>query len=143
MLIENMLEVELLKDFSVVRETLTRIGISSKKKKTLYQSCHILHKRGLFYIVHFKEMFLLDNKKADISAEDFARRNLVTEMLEEWGLIRVIREDILTDERYDFEVPVRVIPYKEKEDWTLVQKYSFNTGEKRNAHTTKGIHHTS
>ena len=130
-MIENMLEVSLESDFSVIRETLTRIGIPSKKDKKLFQSCHILHKRGKFYIVHFKEMFLLDNKKAEITDEDFARRNLVASLLEDWGLINIVRSDILNDEKYDFEVPIKVLRASEKNEWTLVPKYSFGTGEKK------------
>jgi hypothetical protein len=113
--------------FLKVKETLTRIGIASKKDKKLYQSCHILHKRGKYYIMHFKEMFLLDGKESSFSDEDRRRRNTIANLLEEWGLVVVINKDAIAD-RLDLS-NIKVLPYKEKNEWTLVSKYSI--GSKR------------
>ncbi|UTS51964.1 endoribonulcease translational repressor of early genes [Synechococcus phage BUCT-ZZ01] len=112
-------------DFLKIRETLSRIGISSRKDKTLYQSCHILHKRGEYYILHFKEMFLLDNKESNISEEDVKRRNCIAWLLEAWGLLTIVDKDKAAE-----RLPVsqiKVVPYKEKEDWTFITKYSIGT----------------
>jgi len=95
--VENLLEVELVKedDFLKVRETLTRIGVASRKDKTLYQSCHILHKRGKYYIVHFKELFGLDGKSTDFTDNDLSRRNAITKLLAEWNLVKIVNQNIL------------------------------------------------
>jgi len=110
-------------DFLKVRETLTRIGVASRKDKTLYQSCHILHKQGKFYIVHFKEMFALDGKPTNFSDEDKGRRNTIANLLEEWGLVSVVdpsqAEDPITPLNQ-----IKILPHKEKHEWTLVQKYA-------------------
>lgn len=110
-------------DFLKIRETLSRIGVASKKDKTLFQSCHILHKQGHYYIVHFKEMFLLDGKTSDFTAEDVARRNTIANLLYDWGLLDLVSEDASSDP----VVPVssiKIISHKEKNDWNLVAKYS-------------------
>tara|TARA_R100001015_G_C4614942_1_gene170879 strand:- start:1052 stop:1459 length:408 start_codon:yes stop_codon:yes gene_type:complete len=119
----DLLEVTLKEpdDFLKVRETLTRIGISSKKEKKLWQSCHILHKRGKYYIVHFKELFALDGLPTNLSDNDIFRRNTIADLLEEWGLVDIVDKDP-DDER----VPIhhlKIIPYRDKGDWELCPKY--------------------
>lgn len=107
-------------DFLKIKETLTRIGVASKKDKTLYQSCHILHKRGRYAILHFKELFRLDGKETDISEEDISRRNSIALLLDEWGLLEVKdNEDIEVDLKQ-----IKIVPYKEKNEWKLESKYS-------------------
>lgn len=107
-------------DFLKIKETLTRIGVASKKDKTLYQSCHILHKRGRYAILHFKELFQLDGKETDISEEDISRRNSIALLLDEWGLLEVKDdEDIEVDLKQ-----IKIVPYKEKNEWKLESKYS-------------------
>ena len=125
---EHMLEVRLKEpdDFLKIRETLTRIGVASKKDKKLYQSCHILHKQGKYYIVHFKELFKLDGKSSDFSENDRARRNTIVNLLKEWGLIGVVKEDVFEDAPIS---QIKIISHKEKEEWDLVPKY--NIGRKR------------
>ena len=129
-LIKSMIEVTLKEqeDFLKVRETLTRIGVASRKDKTLYQSCHILHKQGKYYIVHFKELFALDGKPTNFSDEDRGRRNTITNLLTEWGLVGIVE----TNSTAEFIVPlsqIKIISHKEKEEWNLVAKY--NIGRKR------------
>ena len=129
-LIQSMVEVTLKEpeDFLKVRETLTRIGVASRKDKTLYQSCHILHKQGRYYIVHFKELFALDGKPTNFSDEDRGRRNTITNLLTEWGLVGVVE----TNSTAEFIVPlsqIKIISHKEKDEWKLVAKY--NIGRKR------------
>ena len=114
-------------DFLKVRETLTRIGVSSRKEKVLYQSCHILHKQGKYYIVHFKELFALDGKPSNISENDIQRRNAIANLLEEWGLIKVINKDILVDNIAPLH-QIKIISFKEKDQWELITKY--NIGKK-------------
>jgi len=126
---QEMVEVVLKNDddFLKVRETLTRIGVASRKDRTIYQSCHILHKQGRYYIVHFKELFALDGKPTNFSDNDKARRNTIANLLAEWGLIDLINED-----SKDPVAPlsqIKVLPYKEKDEWTLTAKY--NIGKKR------------
>jgi hypothetical protein len=128
-MIDTLLEVRLKEeeDFLKVKETLTRIGVASRKDKTLFQSCHILHKQGKYYIVHFKELFMLDGKVANFSDEDKFRRNTIALLLEEWGLI-----DVVKDIGQDQTVPlsnIKIIPFKEKQQWELVAKY--NIGRKK------------
>lgn len=115
-------------DFLKVRETLSRIGVASRKEKILYQSCHILHKQGRFAIVHFKEMFALDGKPSNFSDEDKARRNTITKLLEDWGLLRIVDEDKVDHPRATLS-EIKILPHKEKNDWVLVQKY--NIGKKK------------
>jgi hypothetical protein len=114
-------------DFLKVRETLTRIGVSSRKEKTLYQSCHILHKRGQYYIVHFKELFSLDGKPANISDNDIERRNAIAKLLEEWGLVKIVNPAIMEGKIAPLH-QIKIISYKEKDEWELVSKY--NIGKK-------------
>ena len=123
--IEDMVEVLLQEkdDFLKVRETLTRIGLASKKDNTLYQSCHILHKQGKYYIVHFKELFALDGKETDLTENDIARRNTIVNLLAEWELVKIVNKD-QTKEPIVSMSQVKIIPYKEKDDWNLVTKYS-------------------
>lgn len=112
-------------DFLKVKETISRIGISSKKENTLYQSCHILHKRGEYFIVHFKEMFLLDGKHAELTEEDIKRRNTITWLLKEWGLLS-INKDIPQEDRLSVS-QIKIVPHKEKKDWNFVSKYQIGT----------------
>lgn len=114
-------------DFLKVRETLTRIGVASRKEKKLYQSCHILHKKGKYYIVHFKELFALDRKPTNFSANDFQRRNRIVQLLCDWGLLTVVNPDAITDVSPLNQI--KVISYKDKEEWTLESKY--NIGKKK------------
>jgi hypothetical protein len=129
-LIDSMIEVSLQEqeDFLKVRETLTRIGVASRKDKTLYQSCHILHKQGKYYIVHFKELFALDGKPTNFNEEDQGRRNTITNLLAEWGLVSIINPDSTTDPIAPLS-QIKIISHKEKEEWTLVAKY--NIGRKK------------
>lgn len=114
-------------DFLKVRETLTRIGVASRKEKTLYQSCHILHKQGKYYIVHFKELFALDGKHANLTVNDVQRRNRITQLLADWGLITIVNVDKIVDIAPLNQI--KVLSYKEKDEWTLETKY--NIGKKR------------
>jgi hypothetical protein len=116
-------------DFLKVRETLTRIGVASRKEKKLYQSCHILHKQGRYYIVHFKELFALDGKHANLTVNDVQRRNRIVRLLADWGLITVIDQDKVSDIAPLNQI--KVLAYKDKGDWILEQKY--NIGKKGKA----------
>tara|TARA_E500000305_G_C3920342_1_gene187786 strand:+ start:273 stop:707 length:435 start_codon:yes stop_codon:yes gene_type:complete len=123
---EQMLEVKLKEpdDFLKIRETLTRIGVASRKERKIYQSCHILHKQGRYFIVHFKELFALDGKQSNISVNDVERRNTISQLLADWGLIELISP-------VDNKAPlsqIKVLPFKEKNDWILEPKY--NIGNK-------------
>jgi hypothetical protein len=113
-------------DFLKVRETLTRIGVASRKEKKLYQSCHILHKQGKYYIVHFKELFALDGKKANLSINDVQRRNRIIQLLSDWGLVTTVIDETLDIAPLN---QIKVISYKEKNNWTLETKY--NIGKKK------------
>lgn len=128
--LESLIEVRLGEedDFLKVRETLTRIGVASRKDKTLYQSCHILHKQGKYYIVHFKELFALDGKPTDFSSEDKGRRNTVVKLLSDWGLIAVVDPDKIVDPQTPLN-QIKILPFKEKNEWSLVTKY--NIGRKK------------
>ena len=125
---EQLLEVGLNEpdDFLKVRETLSRIGVASRKEKKLYQSCHILHKQGRYYIVHFKELFALDGKRTNISTNDLSRRNTIANLLQDWGLINIMSES-------SYEAAplsqIKILTYKEKNEWLLETKY--NIGKKR------------
>lgn len=110
-------------DFLKVKETLSRIGLASKKENTLYQSCHILHKQGKYYIVHFKELFLLDGKQADFSEGDLARRNRIAALLEEWELVEIVNPQQIMDPIAPIN-QIKIIPYKEKHLWNLIAKYT-------------------
>ena len=124
----SMIEVELREpdDFLKVRETLTRIGVASRKEKKLYQSCHILHKQGKYYIVHFKELFALDGKKANLSLNDVQRRNRIVQLLGDWGLVSINSKESIADVAPLSQI--KVLAYREKGDWTLESKY--NIGKK-------------
>ena len=126
---DMMLEVTLREpdDFLKVRETLTRVGVASRKEKKLYQSCHILHKRGKYYIVHFKELFALDGKPTNITINDVQRRNRIAKLLSDWGLVDITR----AEEAEDLAPlnQIKVLSFKDKDDWTLESKY--NIGKKK------------
>ena len=126
---DSMIEVGLREpdDFLKVRETLTRIGVASRKEKKLYQSCHILHKQGKYYIVHFKELFALDGKKANLSLNDVQRRNRIVQLLGDWGLVSINSKESITDVAPLSQI--KVLAYREKGDWTLESKY--NIGKKK------------
>jgi hypothetical protein len=124
-MIDTMIEVTLTKedDFLKIRETLTRIGVSSQKNKTIYQSCHILHKKGKYYITHFKELFALDGKPSNFGDEDRGRRNTIANLLAEWGLVTLVD----TEKSKDPVAPlsqIKILPYKEKREWNLEPKYN-------------------
>ena len=127
--LQEMVEVGLKSDddFLKVRETLTRIGVASRKDRTIYQSCHILHKQGRYYIVHFKELFALDGKPTNFSDNDRARRTTISNLLAEWGLVDLINKN--SEEPIAPLSQIKVLPYKEKDEWTLTAKY--NIGKKR------------
>lgn len=129
-IIESLVEVILRNedDFLKVRETLTRIGIASPKERKLYQSCHILHKRGKYYIVHFKELFALDGKSTNFSEEDKGRRNTITKLLADWNLIDVVNPSAIEEPVTPMN-QIKIIAHKDKDDWELVTKY--NIGKKK------------
>lgn len=112
-------------DFLKCRETLTRIGVASRTENKLYQSCHILHKQGKYYIVHFKELFLLDGKHSDFSDNDLQRRNRITKLLADWGLVDVVDEEMITDASSVSQI--KILPHKEKANWELIPKYSIGS----------------
>lgn len=124
-LTDTFLEIQLTnnEDFLKVKETLTRIGIASRKEKKLYQSCHILHKRGKYYLVHFKELFLLDGKQSDFTEEDMSRRNAIAHLLAEWGLLLIVSADKFQEPKAKIS-SIKIIPFKEKEEWILESKYT-------------------
>jgi hypothetical protein len=117
-------------DFLKVRETLTRIGVASRKEKKLYQSCHILHKRGKYYIVHFKELFGLDGKPTDFDENDVARRNTIVNLLEEWGLVTLVNKNVTKDLIAPLS-QIKIIAYSERDDWELVAKYNIGNKKRR------------
>ena len=127
-MINNMLEVTIKEpdDFLKVRETLSRIGVASRKEKKLFQSCHILHKQGKYYIVHFKELFALDGKDTNLSENDIARRNTISNLLSDWGLVKVVKESEVEAAPLS---QIKVISFKDKENWKLETKY--NIGKKK------------
>jgi hypothetical protein len=128
--VDSLVEVSLLEqeDFLKIKETLTRIGVASKKDNTLYQSCHILHKQAKYYIVHFKELFMLDGKPSNFSDDDKARRNTIATLLEQWGLLKVVRPEYIAEMMAPIS-QIKIISHKEKDDWELVAKY--NIGRKK------------
>jgi len=128
-MLDSMVEVYLKDDddFLKIRETLTRIGVASHKNKTIYQSCHILHKQGKYYIVHFKELFALDGKPSNFGDDDTSRRNTIANLLAEWGLI-ILADKSKTSENVAPLNQIKVLPHKEKNDWILEAKY--NIGKK-------------
>jgi hypothetical protein len=122
-------------DFLKVRETLTRIGVASRKEKKLYQSCHILHKQGKYYIVHFKELFALDGKHANLSINDVQRRNRIVRLLSDWRLISIVDEESVADIAPLNQI--KVLAYKDKGEWILEQKYNIGKKGKENAQQTE------
>ena len=126
---DQMIEVTLKEpdDFLKVRETLTRIGVASRKEKKIYQSCHILHKQGKYYIVHFKELFALDGKRANLFINDVQRRNRIAQLLSDWGLVNVVTTSAIEDAAPLSQI--KVLSYKDKSEWTLESKY--NIGKKK------------
>ena len=128
---EQMVEVTLNEpdDFLKVRETLTRIGVASRKEKKLYQSCHILHKQGRYYIVHFKELFALDGKRANLFLNDVQRKNRIVQLLQDWGLVKIVNADQVADAAPLSQI--KVLSFKDKPEWTLESKY--NIGKKKQA----------
>ena len=126
---DQMVEVTLNEpdDFLKVRETLTRIGVASRKEKKIFQSCHILHKQGKYYIVHFKELFALDGKRSNLFENDIQRRNRVTQLLQDWGLVNIVDAEKVQDSAPLSQI--KVLSYKDKGDWTLESKY--NIGKKK------------
>ena len=129
-LLESLVEVKFAEeeDFLKIKEKLTRIGVASRKEKKLYQSCHIFHKQGKYYIVHFKEMFLIDGKPSNFSDEDKGRRNKIIQLLQEWGLLKVVEPEIINEPLASMS-QIKIINHKEKNDWTLEAKY--NMGRKK------------
>ena len=127
--ISEMVEITLKEsdDFLKVKETLTRIGVASRKEKTLYQSCHILHKQSKYYIVHFKELFALDGKPYNFSETDVARRNTISNLLEEWSLVKLVDQEKTKDPTLPLN-QLKILSFSEKEEWTLTPKY--NIGKK-------------
>ena len=121
-------------DFLKVRETLTRIGVASRKEKKIYQSCHILHKQGKYYLVHFKELFALDGKPANLTVNDVQRRNRITQLLADWGLITVINPDGIADIAPLNQI--KVLAYKDKQDWILETKYNIGSKKKTQEETS-------
>ena len=128
--IEDMLEISFKEndDFLKIRETLTRIGVASRKDKTLYQSCHILHKRGKYYLVHFKELFALDGKESSITENDLARRNAIARLLEEWDILSILDEEQSSTPLAPMS-QIKVLPHKEKSEWNLVAKYNIGNAK--------------
>lgn len=128
--VDSLIEVKIAEeeDFLKIKETLTRIGVASRKDQKLYQSCHILHKQGKYYIVHFKELFALDGKPSDFTVEDKGRRNTIVQLLAEWGLIKVLESDSIQSPKAPMS-QIKIIPHKDKVNWTLETKY--NIGRKK------------
>ena len=122
--VKTLVEIKLKKpeDFLKIKETLTRMGIPSVKERKLYQSCHILHKKGKYYIVHFKELFLLDGKKSEIEEEDIQRRNLICSLLDEWELVELVDKSKIEDKLHIKKI--KIIPFSKKEEWNLIAKYN-------------------
>ena len=122
-------------DFLKIRETLSRIGVASRKEKELFQSCHILHKKGKYYIVHFKELFKLDGKQTNFDESDLGRRNTIIDLLRQWNLVKVLNPQQILDPRAPLS-QIKVIPYREKNEWKLTQKYSIGNNTVSYTHLT-------
>ena len=135
----DMLEVTIKQpdDFLKVRETLTRIGVASRKDKTLYQSCHILHKQGKYYITHFKELFALDGKKSTLDENDIQRRNTIALLLQDWNLIEVVNTSMVENKAPLSQI--KVLPFKEKKEWNLVAKYNIGKKPEENNNANPAI----
>lgn len=129
-LLETLIEVKIAEeeDFLKIKETLTRIGVASRKEKKLYQSCHIFHKQGRYYLVHFKEMFVMDGKSSNFSDEDKGRRNKIAELLQDWGLLKVVDSENIKSPSSPMS-QIKIINHKEKHEWSLEAKY--NMGRKK------------
>lgn len=129
-ILDSLVEVRIAEeeDFLKIKETLTRIGVASRKEKKLFQSCHILHKQGRYYIVHFKELFALDGKPSNFTEEDMGRRNTIIDLLAEWELIKVVDAERTEKPKTPLS-QIKILPFKEKNDWELVAKY--NIGRKK------------
>jgi len=129
--LDSLVEVKIAEeeDFLKIKETLTRIGVASRKEKKLYQSCHIFHKQGKYYIVHFKEMFMVDGKPSNFSDEDKGRRNKIINLLQEWGLLKVVEPDRIVEPMASMS-QIKIINHKEKNDWTLEAKYNMGRTKK-------------
>src|SRR6056300_1159089 len=127
-IVNNLIEITFKEkdDFLKIRETLTRIGVASRKEKELFQSCHILHKRGKYYIVHFKELFLLDGKQSNFDESDVARRNTIIDLLKQWNLLSVVDTSKIEEPKAPLS-QIKVIPFKEKSEWKLTTKYSIGS----------------
>ena len=132
---EQMVEVVLSEpdDFLKVRETLTRIGVASRKEKKIYQSCHILHKQGRYFLVHFKELFALDGKRANLTQNDVQRRNRIAQLVADWGLVSVVNPETIQDIAPLNQI--KVLAYKDKQEWTLETKYNIGSKKKRTEET--------
>jgi hypothetical protein len=128
--LDSLIEVKIAEeeDFLKIKETLTRIGVASRREKKIYQSCHIFHKQGKYYIVHFKEMFIIDGKPSNFSEEDKGRRNKIIHLLQEWGLLKVVEPDRINEPLASMS-QIKIINHKEKNEWTLETKY--NMGRKK------------
>lgn len=128
--LDSLVEVRIAEeeDFLKIKETLTRIGVASRKEKKLFQSCHIFHKQGRYFIVHFKEMFMIDGKPSDFSEEDKGRRNKIVTLLQDWGLLKILEPERVVEPMASMS-QIKIINHKEKNDWTLEAKY--NMGRKK------------
>lgn len=131
--LDSLIEVKIAEeeDFLKIKETLTRIGVASRKEKKLYQSCHIFHKQGKYYIVHFKEMFILDGKPSNFSDEDKGRRNKIAILLQDWDLLKIIDPDRIKEPQASMS-QIKIINHKEKNDWILETKYNIGRSKKDN-----------
>lgn len=132
-LIDTFVEVQLSEseDFLKIKETLTRIGVASRKQNKLYQSCHILHKQNKYYVVHFKELFLLDGKTSNFSEDDKGRRNTIINLLKEWGLVTVLKPELIEEPKAPMG-QIKIISYSEKANWELEAKYNIGRKKKQN-----------
>jgi Bacteriophage translational regulator len=130
-ILESLVEVKIAEeeDFLKIKETLTRIGVASKKDKKLYQSCHILHKQGKYYIVHFKEMFIIDGKESNFSDEDRGRRNKIVELLQDWGLLKIVEPAVVKIPSAPMS-QIKILNHKEKNEWILEAKYNMGRSKK-------------
>ena len=129
--IDNLIEVKIgeEEDFLKIKETLTRIGVASRKENKLYQSCHIFHKQGKYYIVHFKEMFIIDGKPSNFSEEDMGRRNKIVELLQDWGLLKVIEPEKIVNPSASIS-QIKILSHKEKNEWILEAKYNMGRNKR-------------
>jgi hypothetical protein len=132
-LLDSLVEVKIAEeeDFLKIKETLTRIGVASRKEKKLYQSCHIFHKQGKYYIVHFKEMFMVDGKPSNFSDEDKGRRNRIVTLLQEWGLLKIVDAAVSEQQPIASMSQIKIINHKEKNDWVLEAKYNMGRSKKK------------